>query len=154
MSKRVDWLKAKKYYFQSVDVTLQDVANKFGITRQHVSLVSNREGWKEQRFEILQKADEKMVEAAPDRVSATKEKHFLAAEMMIDLAIESLKEMDQRGKKRIRPKSVFDIQALIQTATNVQRKTLNLEEEKPPIQPIMIMFGNASGNVVKLEQIK
>lgn len=63
---KVDWLSAKHYYIENAEVSLRDVADKYGVTLKTVETHSSKEGWVKLRSQVGISATNRVVEQAID----------------------------------------------------------------------------------------
>ena len=105
MSGRIDWLAAEKDYIANADMSYQDIANKYGVSKKQVGLRAKELGWPERRQTVHERALEKFLVAQSDHVAKVNHIHLLSyakARTMAEVTLEGSSGDPQKLYQAIR----------------------------------------------------
>lgn len=132
---KIDWNLAKKDYVSDPRVTIQDISEKYGVSRKVVGEHSVKEGWTAARQSVVKKADEKTIANLSEDLAKVNERHTLNFKNVQSIALallqdyaDEITEARKLGKRAIMVdvRQLKALQDTLRSSVEGERITLGL----------------------------
>lgn len=110
---KIDWAKAKQEYIATKEMSLKDVAFRFGISYQRVKSVSMQEGWTKEKAKMWHEAEREALEETEGSIKDLVQRHAKVARYLqagglkylkaiLDELEETFKANPEEGRKLLK----------------------------------------------------
>lgn len=154
---KIDWLEIRKAYITGKDVTLQELADIFGISESLIRKQSMQENWTEKRKQYKEKVFEKVINKTAEKTADRLAKLSDRLLDKIEQAVEELhiyEEVNGFGQliyKDTETVRTNKLEKLVKSVTLLEKN--ELEKEKIKIEREKLQGGDGAENKV-LEYMK
>lgn len=118
---KIDWKRAKIDYLTNEELSLSDIAAKYGIDLGHLYNIAAEEKWKELREEIKAKSEEKLKLIVSETIADIKIRHANIGKTMQAQGLNAI-------KAGVRPMTANDIRLYVLTGIRIEREALGLDD--------------------------
>ena len=153
----IDWLEIRKAYITGKDVTLQELANIFGISENAIKKQASKENWTEKRKQYKEKVFEKVINKTAEKAATRLAKLSDRLLDKIEQAVEELniyEEVNGFGQliyKDTETVRTNKLEKLVKSVALLEKN--ELEKEKIKIEREKLQGGDNAENKV-LEYMK
>lgn len=149
---RIDWLEIRKAYVTGKDVTLQELADIFGVSENAIKKQASKENWTEKRKiykeKVFEKTFNKMVEKTATRLAKLSDRLIdkleqAAEELHIYEEVNGFGQLIYKDTETVRTNK---LEKLIKSVALLQKN--ELEKEKLEIEKAKLTHGDDNENRV------
>ena len=123
---KIDWTKARMEYVADETTSYHSLSKKYGVNEGVFGKRAVKEKWTSLREERIKKDKENLPERVSQRITETNLRHFDIGGVLVAQGLKAI----QAGKT---PNNFQDARLALETGTNLQRKSLNLDNVVIPL---------------------
>lgn len=125
-----DWIKVKKDFLKDETVTLETLAQKYGINYSYLRYIAAKEKWREEREKVQQLANNRLTQKLPETIANIKARQARYGKVLQTTAMRALVGNEQEGIKPITPESFDQITRALNIGISIERKALQMDDKQ------------------------
>lgn len=131
---KVNWALARTDYISNEQLSYQDIAGKYAVSKRSVTKKAVEEGWQGLRQETSLKVLQKLPDKVSETIVQVNQRHAYLGKLLQAKSLEAMVD----GK--LYPKDIKEALLAIKTGVEIERKALRLDKEE--LKEIRVNFGS------------
>lgn len=145
MARGINWQNIKADYIKNHDVTHEQLAEKYNVSKKQVTTHAKNEDWLKLRQEVTNRVDDRIIENKVDEIEKMLNRHRQHGKNLQALAIRRLSELSNKDGKAPNERTIKDLGYAIKIAIEIERTAMGL-----PTQITDQRLGNIDNDPLKV----
>lgn len=133
---KVNWALARTDYISDEQLSYQDIAGKYSVSKTSVVKKAVKEGWQGLRRETSLKVIQKLPEKIGETIAQINQRHAYFGKLLQARALEAILKGD------VKPKTFREAVLCVKEGIEMERKALGLDKEQQMPSEMRVNFGS------------